>query len=122
MELFKIERYEGEVNLKENGVERESRHLAQLLEEARARKRTRKIMKLNHEEEVESGENGELAAEATATGTSAITLLETKERLNEFSHDGNKKKRFKGDISHKKVHISTDKNKMNKLKHAGMRY
>jgi hypothetical protein len=41
MELFTIERYEGDLYSAENNTEKESKNLAQLLEQARGRKRSR---------------------------------------------------------------------------------
>jgi hypothetical protein len=51
MELFTIERYEGDLYSAENNTEKESKNLAQLLERARGRKRSRECSNYKQKDE-----------------------------------------------------------------------
>ena len=57
MELFTIERYEGDSYAAENNAEKECKNLAQLLEQARGRKRLRECPSYKQDDESTIDEN-----------------------------------------------------------------
>lgn len=67
MELFTIQRYEGDSYSTEENTEQESQNLAQLIEQARGRKRARETLKLYKQEDESTVEKTGSSIDDTST-------------------------------------------------------